>query len=121
MTVTGHRLPGAGFRSLYTPVPPVTDTGFEAGACHRLAEGYVLRRHAVQWWDQDTNGKTRRTQITADPQRAGQEQSTRLPPVPVVTAQADIARDWDEGTALRSEAARCGSAAHRAPIRQDHP
>ena len=35
---------------------PVTDASFDTGSYHRFAEGYFLRRDAMQWfWDQMLN------------------------------------------------------------------
>ena len=40
---------------------PVTDAAFDTGSYHQFAEGYFLRRDAMQWfWDQYTTDKTPR-------------------------------------------------------------
>ena len=39
---------------------PVTDANFDTGSYHQFAEGYFLRRDAMQWfWDQYTTGRGR--------------------------------------------------------------
>jgi acetyl esterase/lipase len=81
---------------------PVTDASFDTGSYHRFAEGYFLRRDAMQWfWDQYTTDPTERGQITASPLRATVEQLTGLPPALVITAEADVLRDEGEAYANR--------------------
>lgn len=51
---------------------PVTDASFDTDSYHQFAEGYFLRRDAMQWfWDQYTD-EAERAQITASPLRAYQ-------------------------------------------------
>ncbi|MGF0174961.1 alpha/beta hydrolase [Streptomyces sp. Marseille-Q5077] len=79
---------------------PVTDAAFDTGSYDRFAEGYFLRRDAMQWfWDQYTTDEAERAQITASPLRAGVEQLQGLPPALVITAEADVLRDEGEAYA----------------------
>lgn len=79
---------------------PVADASFDTGSYHRFAEGYFLRRDAMQWfWDQYTTSETERAQITASPLRATTDQLTGLPPALVITAEADVLRDEGEAYA----------------------
>jgi acetyl esterase/lipase len=81
---------------------PVTDASFETGSYHQFAEGYFLRRDAMQWfWDQYTTDEKQRAEITASPLRATAEQLTGLPPALVITAEADVLRDEGEAYANR--------------------
>ncbi|MFB7497896.1 alpha/beta hydrolase [Streptomyces sp. NPDC056161] len=76
---------------------PVTDAAFDTGSYHRFAEGYFLRRDAMQWfWDQYTTDPEDRARITASPLRATTDQLTGLPPALVITAEADVLRDEGE-------------------------
>ncbi|MER5547258.1 alpha/beta hydrolase [Streptomyces sp. NPDC002589] len=79
---------------------PVTDAAFDTASYHQFAEGYFLRRDAMQWfWDQYTTDAGQRAQITASPLRATTEQLTGLPPALVMTAEADVLRDEGEAYA----------------------
>ncbi|MES5823776.1 alpha/beta hydrolase [Streptomyces sp. RG80] len=79
---------------------PVTDAAFDTPSYHQFAEGYFLRRDAMQWfWDQYTTDEAERAQITASPLRATTEQLTGLPPALVVTGEADVLRDEGEAYA----------------------
>ncbi|MCD9874526.1 alpha/beta hydrolase [Streptomyces guryensis] len=79
---------------------PVTDASFDTPSYHQFAEGYFLRRDAMQWfWDQYTTDEAERAQITASPLRASTEQLTGLPPALVVTGEADVLRDEGEAYA----------------------
>lgn len=81
---------------------PVTDAAFDTGSYHQFAEGYFLRRDAMQWfWDQYTTDEAERAQITASPLRATTEQLTGLPPALVITGEADVLRDEGEAYANR--------------------
>ncbi|MFE0541357.1 MULTISPECIES: alpha/beta hydrolase [unclassified Streptomyces] len=79
---------------------PVTDASFDTGSYHRFAEGYFLRRDAMQWfWDQYTTDEAQRAEITASPLRASVEQLGGLPPALVITGEADVLRDEGEAYA----------------------
>ncbi|GGV72989.1 esterase [Streptomyces griseoloalbus] len=86
---------------------PVTDANFDTESYRLFAEGYFLRRDAMQWfWDQYTTDEGRRAEITASPLRATTEQLTGLPPALVVTGEADVLRD--EGEAYAEKLRRAG-------------
>jgi acetyl esterase len=79
---------------------PVTDAAFDTDSYHQFAEGYFLRRDAMQWfWDQYTTDQAQRDEITASPLRATTEQLSGLPPALVITAEADVLRDEGEAYA----------------------
>ncbi|MFF0079351.1 alpha/beta hydrolase [Streptomyces canus] len=81
---------------------PVTDASFDTGSYRQFAEGYFLRRDAMQWfWDQYTTDEKQRTEITASPLRASVDQLRDLPPALVITAEADVLRDEGEAYANR--------------------
>ncbi|MGW7175298.1 alpha/beta hydrolase [Streptomyces xanthophaeus] len=85
---------------------PVTDAAFDTGSYRQFAEGYFLRREAMQWfWDQYTTDEAQRAEVTASPLRATTEQLTGLPPSLVVTAEADVLRDEGEAYAAKLRAA----------------
>ncbi|MGW6872002.1 alpha/beta hydrolase [Streptomyces xanthophaeus] len=85
---------------------PVTDAAFDTGSYRQFAEGYFLRREAMQWfWDQYTTDEAERAEVTASPLRATTEQLTGLPPALVVTAEADVLRDEGEAYAAKLRAA----------------
>ncbi len=86
---------------------PVTDAAFDTPSYHRFAEGYWLRRDAMQWfWDQYTTDPAQRAEITASPLRATVEQLAGLPPALVITGEADVLRD--EGEAYAAQLRRAG-------------
>jgi acetyl esterase/lipase len=79
---------------------PVTDAAFDTPSYREFAEGYFLRRDAMQWfWDQYTTSEEERAQVTASPLRASVEQLRDLPPALVITAEADVLRDEGEAYA----------------------
>ena len=81
---------------------PVTNAAFDTDSYHQFAEGYHLRRDAMQWfWDQYTTNAGERDQITASPLRASIEQLKGLPTALIVTAEADVLRDEGEAYANR--------------------
>ncbi|MGY5883427.1 alpha/beta hydrolase [Modestobacter lacusdianchii] len=85
---------------------PVTDAAFDTGSYHQFAEGYWLRRDAMQWfWDQYTTDPAQRAEITASPLRASTEQLRGLPQAMVVVAEADVLRDEGEAYAAHLRAA----------------
>ena len=79
---------------------PVTDASFDTPSYEQFAEGYYLRRDAMQWfWDQYTTDEAQRNEITASPLRATLEQLAGLPPALVITGEADVLRDEGEAYA----------------------
>ena len=85
---------------------PVTDASFDTDSYHQFAEGYFLRRDAMQWfWDQYTTDPAQRAEITASPLRASLEELAGLPPALVITGQADVLRDEGEAYAAKLRAA----------------
>lgn len=85
---------------------PVTDANFDTGSYHQFAEGYFLRRDAMQWfWDQYTADPEQRAEITASPLRATLEKLAGLPSALVITAEADVLRDEGEAYANKLRAA----------------
>ncbi|WP_042418110.1 alpha/beta hydrolase [Streptacidiphilus anmyonensis] len=79
---------------------PVTDASFDTPSYHQFAEGYFLRRDAMQWfWNQYTTDENQRAQITASPLRATLDQLKDLPPALVITGEADVLRDEGEAYA----------------------
>ncbi|MBA4867062.1 alpha/beta hydrolase [Streptomyces sp. PSKA54] len=85
---------------------PVTDANFDTGSYRRFADGYFLRREAMRWfWDQYAPDESQRTQITASPLRATEEQLAGLPPTLIITAEADVVRDEGEAYAAKLRAA----------------
>ena len=88
---------------------PVTNAAFDTASYAQFAEGYFLRRDAMQWfWDQYTTDEAQRGEITASPLRATTEQLAGLPPALVITAEADVLRD--EGEAYASKLRQAGVA-----------
>jgi acetyl esterase/lipase len=86
---------------------PVTDASFDTDSYHQFAEGYFLRRDAMQWfWDQYTNDQRQRAEILASPLRATPEQLSGLPKALVITGEADVLRDEGEAYARKLRAAR---------------
>ena len=79
---------------------PVTDANFDNGSYRQFAEGYFLRRDAMQWfWDQYAPEEARRDEITASPLRASHDQLAGLPPALVINGEADVLRDEGEAYA----------------------
>jgi len=86
---------------------PVTDASFDTGSYHEFAEGYFLRRDAMQWfWDQYTTDEDERGEITASPLRATTNDLAELPKALVITGEADVLRD--EGEAYASKLREAG-------------
>jgi acetyl esterase len=76
---------------------PVTDASFDTDSYHEFAEGYFLRRDAMQWfWDQYTTDEKERDEITASPLRATTDELSGLPKALVITGEADVLRDEGE-------------------------
>ena len=85
---------------------PVTDATFDTDSYHQFAEGYWLRRDAMQWfWDQYTTDAAQRAEITASPLRATTEQLAGLPPALVIIGEADVLRDEGEAYAAKLRSA----------------
>ncbi|PRY37934.1 alpha/beta hydrolase [Umezawaea tangerina] len=85
---------------------PVTDAAFDTPSYLEFAEGYFLRRDAMQWfWDQYTTDPAQRAEITASPLRATTEQLAGLPRALVITGEADVLRDEGEAYANKLRAA----------------
>jgi acetyl esterase len=85
---------------------PVTDANFDTESYHQFAEGYFLRRDAMQWfWDQYTTDPTQRAEITTSPLRASLNELGDLPPALVITGEADVLRDEGEAYAAKLRAA----------------
>jgi acetyl esterase len=85
---------------------PVTDASFDTGSYQQFAEGYFLRRDAMQWfWDQYTVDAAQRAEITASPLRASFDELAGLPPALVITGEADVLRDEGEAYANKLRAA----------------
>jgi acetyl esterase len=85
---------------------PVTDANFDTDSYHQFAEGYFLRRDAMQWfWDQYTTDPAQRAEITASPLRASRDELAGLPPALVITGEADVLRDEGEAYASKLRAA----------------
>ena len=76
---------------------PVTDASFDTDSYHQFAEGYFLRRDAMEWfWAQYTTDETQRNEITASPLRATSDDLAGLPAALVITGEADVLRDEGE-------------------------
>jgi acetyl esterase/lipase len=85
---------------------PVTDANFDTDSYHQFAEGYFLRRDAMEWfWDQYTTDPAQRAEITASPLRASLDELAGLPPALVITGEADVLRDEGEAYASKLRAA----------------
>ena len=85
---------------------PVTDASFDTDSYHQFAEGYFLRRDAMQWfWNQYTTDERQRADILASPLRATPEQLSGLPRALVITGEADVLRDEGEAYARKLRAA----------------
>jgi acetyl esterase len=81
---------------------PVTDANFDTPSYEQFAEGYFLRRDAMQWfWDQYTTDEAQRNEITASPLRASLAQLAGLPPALVINGEADVLRDEGEAYAKK--------------------
>lgn len=86
---------------------PVTDANFDTGSYLQFAQGYFLRRDAMQWfWDQYAPDESQRDEITASPLRASLDELAGLPPALVINGEADVLRD--EGQAYASKLREAG-------------
>ncbi len=85
---------------------PVTDASFDTESYHQFAEGYFLRRDAMQWfWDQYTTDENQRAEITASPLRATTDELAGLPQALVINGEADVLRDEGEAYGRKLRAA----------------
>jgi acetyl esterase len=85
---------------------PVTDAKFDTASYLQFADGYFLRREAMQWfWDEYAPDETRRDEITASPLRASLHDLAGLPPALVINGEADVLRDEGEAFASNLRAA----------------
>ena len=99
---------------------PVTDASFDTESYHQFAEGYFLRRDAMQWfWDQYTTDPAQRAEITASPLRASLDELAGLPPALVITGEADVLRDEGEAYAAKLRDRR--RPGHRGALPGHHP
>lgn len=93
---------------------PVTDADFSTESYRMFAQGYGLRRDAMQWyWDQYAPTPADREQATVSPLRADTADLARFPPSLIITAEADVVRDEGEALAQRLRAVGAASAAVR--------
>ena len=101
LTLLANERGGATFRQQVL-FYPATDASFDTASYREFAEGYHLRRDAMEWfWDQYTTDPAERAQITASPLRATLAQLAGLPPALVITAEADVLRDEGERYAAK--------------------
>jgi acetyl esterase len=85
---------------------PVADAKFDTASYLQFAEGYFLRREAMQWfWDEYAPDEARRDEITASPLRASLHDLAGLPPALVINGEADVLRDEGEAFACNLRAA----------------
>ena len=90
---------------------PVTDASFDTASYHQFAEGYWLRRDAMQWfWDQYTTDPSERAEITASPLRATAEDLAGLP-----RRSSSTARRTSCATRARPTRATCAPPAWTSP------
>ena len=81
---------------------PVTDASFDTDSYRQFAEGYFLRRDAMQWfWDQYTTDENARAHVTASPLRATIDELGGLPKALIITGEADVLRDEGEAYARK--------------------
>ena len=81
----------------------MTGASFDTGSYHQFAVGYWLRRDSMQWfWDQYTADPQQRTEITASPLRASEQDLAGLPPAMIINGEADVLRDEGEAYAACS-------------------
>lgn len=90
-------------QSLYYPV---TDAAMNTASYEQFATGYYLSRQSMEWfWDAYAPDKSKRSEITASPNRATAEQVRGLPPTLVFVDEADVLRDEGEAYAAKLRAA----------------
>ena len=85
---------------------PVTDAEFDNESYREFAEGYHLRKDAMEWfWDQYTQDPAERELITVSPLKATLEDLEGLPPALVINGEAEVLRDEGEAYARKLRAA----------------
>lgn len=81
---------------------PVTNACFNTCTYQEFAEGYYLYRAGMEWfWNQYTQSRKDRNQITSSPLRAAAEQLRGLPDAMILNGEADVLRDEGESYARR--------------------
>lgn len=76
---------------------PVTNSCFNTPSYNQFAVNYYLYKAGMIWfWDQYTNSKKDRNQITASPLRASISQLSNLPQAMIINGEADVLRDEGE-------------------------
>jgi acetyl esterase/lipase len=85
---------------------PVTDARMDTGSYEQFATGYFLTAKAMAWfWDAYAPEMSKRSEITASPLQATEEQLSGLPPAFVIVDEADVLRDEGEAYAAKLRAA----------------
>jgi acetyl esterase/lipase len=85
---------------------PVTDARMDTGSYEQFATGYFLTAKAMAWfWDAYAPEVSKRSEITASPLQATEEQLSGLPPAFVIVDEADVLRDEGEAYAAKLRAA----------------
>jgi acetyl esterase len=85
---------------------PVTDASFDTDSYQQFAEGYWLRRDAMQWfWNQYLADPAQADDILASPLRTTTDDLTGLAPALVINGEADVLRDEGEAYAAKLRAA----------------
>jgi acetyl esterase len=81
---------------------PVTDADFHTWTYDRYSQGPWLSRQAMCWfWDAYLPDVTRRSEPTAAPLRAPDDQLAGMPPTLIVNGEHDVLRDEGEAYARR--------------------
>ena len=76
---------------------PVTNAAFDTESYEQFAGGPWLTRKAMQWfWDAYLPDASQRSTATVSPLQATVEQLHNLPPVLIITDEADVLRDEGE-------------------------
>ncbi len=85
---------------------PVTDARMDTRSYEQFATGYFLTAKAMAWfWDAYVPEVSRRSEVTASPLQASEEQLAGLPPAFVAVDEADVLRDEGEAYAAKLRAA----------------
>jgi acetyl esterase/lipase len=88
-------------------INPILDAAFDTPSYQEFATGFNVRSDHVQWlWDQYLPDVAQRSDKSASPLRATTTELAGLPPVTVLTAEADVVRD--EGEAYASKLREAG-------------